>query len=270
VLFHAKQEQALLAQPGAQSAVLVGCRADNRQPLAAELELLQNGHWADGERRYFVPHWPQPGLQPRDPSRGLRLERLAYKGFLENLAPAFRGAAGRAALAARGIEWLVDAPRFAGVATDLQASAWADYREVDGVLAVRAERAGRLHSKPATKLTNAWLAGALPLVGPEPAFREVGVPGSDYLEVASPAEALDAIDRLRAEPALLARILDAGRRRAPEFGTEAILARWRQLLLETLPAAAAGPGPARRRRWPLSARRAGRWLARLWAGRPAR
>jgi hypothetical protein len=55
---------------------LVTVRADVTEfrPPWADAEIVQNGRFADDHRSYFVPHWPQPGIIPRDPDRGTRIE----------------------------------------------------------------------------------------------------------------------------------------------------------------------------------------------------
>ncbi|HEX5761483.1 MAG TPA: glycosyltransferase, partial [Thermoanaerobaculia bacterium] len=240
VVFHAKHERALLAAGGGRGgAVLVGIRADNRQPLAADFEILQNGRFADGRRRFALPHWPQPGLVPRDPARGARLVRAAYKGFDANLHLDLRGAGWRDFLAARGVEWVVDSAAFAGAATDELPLDWPDYRTLDLVVAVRPPERSLWRSKPASKLVNAWLAGVPALLGPEVAYRELRRSPLDYLEVASRAEAEAAVDRLRADPALYRAMVANGRERGAERTAEAVLPLWAELLLEELPARAA-------------------------------
>ena len=270
VLFHAKHERHVRRAPGAGRALLVGCRADNRQPLAAEVEILQNGQFADGERRFFVSHWPQPGLVPRDPARADRLETVAFKGFAANLHPDLARPEWRAALAARGLAWEADAPVFAGAATATAAARWADYREVDVVLALRPRERRTARSKPATKLVNAWLAGVPALLGPEPAFRELRRSELDYLEIEDARSALEALDRLRAEPGLYRAMVEQGRRRTAEVDVAAVTARWRELLFERLPALAADPARRRSRRLPHGHRRLGRLISRWAARRPPR
>lgn len=274
VVFHAKHERALrrafAALPHDAAPVLVGVRADNRQALAAEFEILQNAHWADDRRRFALPHWPQPGLVPRDPARGERLARVAYKGFAANLAPGFRGAEWVRSLAALGLEWQADAVEFRGPATDLAVGRWADFRDVDALLAVRPPAAGREHAKPATKLTNAWLAGVPALLGRESAFRALRRSELDYFEVDGVPAALAALRRLRDEPGLYRAMVDNGRRRAAEVDVAAVTAAWETLLFERLPALAAEPAAARRRRRPLALRRLARLLARWAARRPPR
>ena len=270
VLFHAKHERIVRRAPGAGRALLVGCRADNRQPLAAEVEILQNRQFADERCRFFVPHWPQPGLVPRDPGRGERVERVAFKGFAANLHPQLRGAEWGAALAARALAWEVDAPVFAGAATATAEARWADFREIDVVVALRPMERKSARSKPATKLVNAWLAGVPALLGPEPAFRELRASELDYLEVADAAEALAALDRLRADPGLYRAMVENGRRRCRQYDVAAVGARWSELVTERLPALAADPARARRRRLPLGLRRLARLLGRWARLRPAR
>jgi len=270
LLFHAKHERALRRLPGAGRQILVGVRADNRQPLAAEFEVLQNGCFADGRRRFFVPHWPQPGLVPRDPARGDRVRTVAFKGFRANLHPDFLAPEWAAWLAGRGVEWRLDAIDFAGEATDVGAARWADFAEVDLLLAVRLPERKTARSKPATKLVNAWLAGVPALLGPERAFRELRRDPLDYLEVAEVAAAREAIARLAADPAEYRARIEHGRRRARDFDAAAVLRAWEELLFARLPELAASAAGRRSRRLPLGWRRAARWLARTAALRPPR
>ncbi|HVF58672.1 MAG TPA: hypothetical protein VNJ70_02495 [Thermoanaerobaculia bacterium] len=268
VVFHAKHERALCAAGGALGdAVLVGVRADNREPLAADFEIVQNGWFADGRRRFHLPHWPQPALVPRDPARGSRLERAAYKGFDANLHPDLRAPAWRDFLAARGIEWVVDSVEFPRAATDRLPLDWPDHRDLDLIVAVRPPQRTLWRWKPASKLVNAWLAGVPALLGPEVAYRELRRSPLDYLEAGTRAEAERAVERLLAEPGLYAAMVENGCARAADYTAAAILPQWAALLFETIPARVEGRGA---RRLPLPLRRAGRWLGRAAALRPGR
>lgn len=271
VVFHAKQEGVLRrARRLLRDVVLVGVRADNREPLIADFEIVQNGRFADSRKRFFLPHWPQPGLLPRDPARGTRIERIAYKGFDANLHPGFRSPEWTGFLAGLGIEWLVDSVEFAGPGTDRLVLEWPDFRTIDLFLAVRPEDPKLRTSKPATKLYNAWLAGVPAILGPEHAFRELRRSGLDYLEVSSVAEARAAVLRLREDPELYRAMVENGLRRGAGFTAEALVPRWAELLFETIPALAASPRSRLIRRAPLPARAAARWIARTAALRPAR
>ncbi len=283
VVFHAKEARALARLRPAPGVALVGVRADNRQPLIADFEVLQNGHFADGRRRFAVPHWPQPGLLPRDPARGDRVERLAYKGYAQNLHPGLRSAEWTGFLAERGLAWVADAVPFAGLSTERDALDWPDFRDVDLLVALRPPDRRLWTSKPATKLVNAWLAGVPAILGPEVAYRELRRSPLDYLEAATVAEARAAVLRLATDPALYRAMVEHGRQRMAELGElgelgdlgrEAIVACWSRLLGEEIPARAAG---ARRdgaglplRSFPLPLRAALRRAGRVLAGRPAR
>ena len=271
LVFHSKQERAVRrGWPAGGRAVLVGVRADNRQALSAEFEIVQNGRFADRRTRLLVPHWPQPGLVARDPARGTRIGRVAYKGFSANLHPDFAGERWRRFLAERSIEWAVDATAWEERERAVLTRRWADYTAIDLLLAVRPRVRKTDFSKPASKLVNAWLAGVPALLGPEFAFREIRRDALDYLEVANVEAAERAVDRLRREPELYRAMVEHGRRRARELDAAAITERWRTLLVEELPRLAADPARVRSRGWPLALRRAARLAARWLARRPAR
>jgi hypothetical protein len=241
VVFHAKQRRAVRGQYRGgrhRDLLLVSVRGDLRQVSIADCELVQNRHSADGRRQIFVPHWPQPGLLPRDEARGSSLRRIAYKGFDRNLHPWFRGPEWTAFLAQRQIDWVVDSVPFAQQTTAKGALDWPDFRTVDLILAVRPPNTPRLDSKPGTKLHNAWLAGVPAVLGPEVAFRELRLSPLDYLEAAGPEEAKAAVERLLTEPGLYRGMVENGRRRAAEVDADAVLRRWVEVLGEILPARA--------------------------------
>ncbi|MEO8195143.1 MAG: hypothetical protein ABI689_00310 [Thermoanaerobaculia bacterium] len=263
VVFHAKHGPALTraltrAQSGRRDLRFVGIRADNSPPLLADFEILQNGRFADDRRRFWIPHWPQPGLIARDAERGNRVERVTYMGWIENLHAGFRSSAWRAALAGLGIEWVlqeVPFPRGGGVERSAQAPVdFEDYSRFDALLAVRPGGFRRSLSKPVSKLVNAWRAGLPALLGPEYACREVRRSDDDYFEIAGPEEALAALRRLRAEPLLYARMVENGRNRAAEFSFAALTERWADLLLRSIPSQVASGGLPWSHRLPLPLR----------------
>src|SRR5262245_13095523 len=135
LVFHANQTESLLRHWWRWGdCLMIAVRADHSESHLADFELLQNRVWEDGARRFFVPFWPQPALVPRDPARGSRIERIAFKGFLASLHPAITGPALRDELRRRGIELVIDAVSYRGVATDGSGLRWSDYSDVDLVL----------------------------------------------------------------------------------------------------------------------------------------
>lgn len=270
VVFHAKHKHVLAPLcSGRRDVIFVGIRADNSEPLLADFEVVQNGWYADGRRRFPVPLWPQPGIRPRDPTRGTRVERIGYMGRTEHLAPEFRDGAWTAALAGMGIEWV---PNMIDVrpSGNPKIVDWEDYRDLDAVLAVRPDVRVLRHAKPANKLVNAWMAAVPAVVGPEFAFRELRRSNDDFLEADDPASALAAVRRLREDPELYRRMVANGLRRALEFSYDEITTRWADLLFEVIPNRCEDPGLNWTHRLPLALRLPTRRLLRIAARRPSR
>ena len=87
-------------------AYLVGVRADRPPLLVADWVVRQNTLLADDDHQVGIPNWPQPGIRPRDTSRGDRVRRIGYFGRLA-MAPSFFGdPAFLAKLDALGLEFV--------------------------------------------------------------------------------------------------------------------------------------------------------------------
>jgi hypothetical protein len=200
-------------------------RGDAHDPALADFTIEQNFQRPETRNRASIAHWPQPGIVRRDPNRGTRLEMLTFKGRVRNLDPVFREQAFRDALAQEGIAFEIDA--FA----DLRGQhSWNDYHEADAVLAVRNMTLSDARGKPASKLINAWFAEVPALLGPEPAFQELRRSELDFIEVRTPAEALNALKRLKESPALYQAMVENGRVRREDFTEDALSARWAEVL----------------------------------------
>ena len=106
---------------------VVGIRADLPRFGFADIEVLQNGWFHNGESFVHIPHWPQPGLRPRDPSRGDRVGVVAFKGHLRNLHPGLADSAWRAQLEREGFRMEKSVARDMDADT---ANPWHDYRNV--------------------------------------------------------------------------------------------------------------------------------------------
>ncbi len=198
---------------GAHRARLIGVRAD-RSPLYCCARVVAQNDVALAPDERFVPHWPQPGLKPRDPARGARIGTVAYFGRAARLPPWLRSPAFRARLEALG------------VSLEVRESAWDDYRDVDLVIAARRESSLMLARKPASKLTNAWLAGVPALLADEPATAALRRGPLDYLSIEGPEDALAAVARLRDDPSMYRAMVANGAARAAAFTREAVAARW--------------------------------------------
>ncbi|MCF7221558.1 glycosyltransferase [Marilutibacter chinensis] len=249
VLFYAGDKRALwrrCRQRGSR-ALLVAVRSDRHPVGFADIEVVQNAGSADGRRALHIPHWSQPGLRPRDPSRGQRPRTILYPGTPQNLHPGFGDAAWQEFLARHGLEFRCHVHDGNGAAPDYH-----DFRSVDLLLAIRPSGARLVRNKPAWKLFNAWLAGVPALLGPESGYRELREGPLDFIEVDGPEAAVAAIGRLLDEPELYRAMVDNGLGRGAAFADAATVARWRSLIDEVLVprahAIAVRPVPAWRRR----------------------
>jgi hypothetical protein len=205
---------------------VAGIMADGLPHPGAHLHILQNSaHARMFPGAVFMPHWPQPGLQAREPERGATFERVCFFGDEANLAPELRDQ-----------QWQDELFCSTGARLEIRgAERWHDYSDVDAVVAIR-DFSGRGHPhKPATKLYNAWLAG-VPLVGgSDAAFRSDGRPGNDYLEARSPEETLSVLLRLKQDGALRHRLVKEGTASVRRFTPEAVTQQWKTLVEEELP-----------------------------------
>lgn len=235
--------------------LIVTIRADilGYRSLVGDVDITQNGRFADETRTFFVPHWLQPGLRPRAADRGTTIENVVFKGGFGSLLEEFRSPEWRAGLDRRGLHFHI-----ASAATEGDIPTWYDYETADLNLAVRPSfgDGGLRCEKPASKLVNAWHAGVPSLLGREYAFRELRESELDYLEVTTVSEALAAIDRLLESPSLYRRMVRRARHRALDFTPRKIAERWAEVLFEKAPRIAHRRSFQWSRSLPLGPRRA--------------
>jgi len=209
---------------------VVCCLADRTLPHAsANLHVLQNPFQRVRLGAHvYVPHWPQPGLQARQPERGAQATNLAFFGEADNLAPELRTPEFTAWCTSQGLNFRIP-PR----------DHWADYRDVDVAIAVRRFSASwTAPEKPATKLFNAWLGGVVPVVGKEAAYAHHGQHGQDCLIVSDGPAMKALLLRLHQDRAFLLQLQAGGASRALGFSHEATARHWAELLTTgVLPAA---------------------------------
>jgi hypothetical protein len=224
-------------------------RADRERAFTANMEVVQSPAVVDNLAAHYMPHWPQPGLMPRDQARGDSLYRIGFFGPAKNLAAELRSPAFTEQLRELGMELVIREAR----------QSWNDYRDIDAVVAIRDGAPYFLAGKPPAKLINAWRAGCPAIVGSEPAFHHYGCHGRDFLYATNAAEALTALKRLKEEPGLYARM----RQRAIELGrdwsAEPVAALWMQFVHETV-----RPAYERWYRRPLALRRSLGLLGYAW------
>lgn len=253
--------------PIGSGALMVAVRGSHRRtPYFADVEIVQNPAQADNTHRHFMTHWPQPGLLPRDRSRGSRIERLCFKGFPVNLRAEFREPPWTDFLDRHGLHWVHDAVPYQDLQTRANALDWNDYRTIDLVVAVRPHDAKLHPERPATKLYNAWLAGVPALLGPEIAYRALRRHPDDYLEVYDRESTQAAVIDLMHNPGRYRAMIEQAQLRAGEFDVAMTTWRWRQLLTEVLPELAARWRPGSLRNQPLWLQEIAGRLCWAWRG----
>jgi len=216
------------------SCFLVGIRGDRPDIHVAAMNVVQNMHGIRPGIDFFMPHWSQPGLQPRNAKRGTNIVNIGYFGMRYNLHPAFRNGRFESGLKKMGMQLLVREYPFQ------------DYTDIDVVLAVRPGTSYDINIKPATKLQNAWLAECPAILGRESAYQQYRRNELDYIEATSTEQALSAIRNLKENPAIYAAMIENCRKRAHEYTHDSIVNRWIRFL--------SGPVMENYERW-LTARR---------------
>ncbi len=194
----------------------VSVQADYRRIPWADAHVVQNQRQADGKTSFWMMHWPQPALIAREAGRGT-VRCAAFPGNVTQLAGS--PAIWRSQLAPHGVAFKL-----------LDRSSWHDYSNVDVLVAVRSFDKATHDSKPGSKLLNAWL-GRVPIIaGYDSAFDQIGRPGIDYIRVDSIHGAVEAILRLRDDPAYYASVVAAGWERAAAFSRDSLREGWQRLL----------------------------------------
>ena len=172
----------------------------------------------------YMPHWPQPGLIPRDPARGDRWENAAFFGDDACIANEIRGGEWESILRELKLNW-----------NHVPPEKWHDFSEVDVVVAIR-DFIGkhRYANKPPTKLFNAWHAGVPAILGRESAYELQRREELDYLEARTVPDLVAALRRLRDEPELRRAMVTNGHERAKESDPVVITQRWREFFERTV------------------------------------
>lgn len=223
-------------KPGS-NLLLICLKAELKQYPYAQIHVVQNPLETLTLRdSYYLPHWPQPGLIKRNPTRSDRFENVAFFGHEANLAPELLHSSWQKQLNALGLHWqpIINRNRWDHY-SEID-NRWNDYSEIDAIVAVRSFDRHQLYlsqnyiAKPATKLYNAWLAGVPAVLGFESAYQAERKNELDYLEVTSPADIISALKRLRDDRALYSAIVKNGQARAKAIQPSNLTERWRNFL----------------------------------------
>jgi len=196
---------------------IVCSRADKEPAFSAQIEILQNGLHANGKNRFFIPHWPQDGIIPRDPERD-KIEKLTFFGKKCHVFPELKS------------ERFKEFCRKYGLVFEINEQDWHDYSSTDVVIAVRDGFPFYLDSKPAHKLLNSWIAGVPAILNPEYGYIEAIAGENEVIFVNSIHDVMVRIKGLIDSPDLYNKIVNNGNRRAKEFSFDRIASEWELLL----------------------------------------
>jgi hypothetical protein len=202
--------------------LLVCLQADYSPHPYAQLHVVLNMNKASEKlSRYYMPHWPQAGIIPRAPERGLKFENIAFFGIEKNLAPELQSPTWSKQLAAMGLNWKV-----------VSKDRWNDFSDVDVVIAIRSFDDRDYKDKPATKLYNAWCAGIPAILGAESAYQAERKSDLDYFEARSIDDVINTLRLLRDNNELRQQVVENGYRRAKSIAPESTTRRWQQFLTD--------------------------------------
>ncbi|MBE9034685.1 hypothetical protein [aff. Roholtiella sp. LEGE 12411] len=207
--------------------LIVCLRADRSHHPYAQLHIIQNTQDEITRRSaslwqtYFMPHWPQSGLIPRDDIRGDRFENVAYFGQVDNLVSEMQTDAWKRQVNALGLNWNI-----------VNFERWHDYSDVDVVVAVRSFNNNTYNQKPASKLYNAWHTGVPIILGHESAYQYERKSELDYIEVSSVEEIITSLKRLRDDHKLRQAMIENGHIRASHSGVLQLTTRWQNFLTD--------------------------------------
>lgn len=212
-------------KPGA-GCVFVLVKSDCTTLKYAQIHLVENPNEglmhqnpSKNWKSFFIPHFPQPGLRPRDSKWGDRFQNIAYFGLDTNLAPQLRTPEWGEHLASLGFNWQI-----------IERAHWHDYTNVDAVVAVRSFDSCTYNWKPASKLYNAWHGGVPAILGAESSFRSERRNPLDYIEVTSSEQIIDSLISLREDKRLRQEMIDNGRNRAEDTKPDRIADQWEKFL----------------------------------------
>ena len=207
---------------------LVVLRADGHASKLADFLICQNSYDIDHKNRAFLPHWPQPGIKPRDAGRGGRVENIKCFGSHLNIADFLWEKSAEEELKRNSFRLLY--PPDEGN----PANYFMDYTDSDVALSIRQASRYDLLNKPASKLVNAWRAEVPAMLGAEFGFRQIGKNGVDYIEATSLDEVLSGLLALRENPSYYRCIVENGKRKADNFSSESIYKMWKAVLNEKI------------------------------------
>jgi len=146
---------------------IISLQADYPRSIGVQQHIVQNKSQVLGENVCWMPHWPQPGLLPRD-KRRKEVRNVGYAG--RQYYNVFRGEFINQRLKSMGLRLV-----------ELSPANWNDFSQIDVLCGVRSTDGYSYDKKPPSKMINSWLANVPFIGGPDSAYKQIGHPGINYL-----------------------------------------------------------------------------------------
>ena len=190
----------LLKLKGTANHFIVCVQADFPRRSWAQYHLVQNKNQVLANST-FIPHWLQPGLIGRNPSRA-GVVKAAYAGQIYNGNLAFSEEKWKLFFIELGIDFVT-----------LSAENWHNLSEVDVLIGIRSFNNYAYNNKPPSKLFNAWHAQIPFIGGYDSAYQQVGAPGIDYVRVKSWLEIREAMVKLQEDKCFYSTLIQNGNKK---------------------------------------------------------
>jgi hypothetical protein len=188
----------------------------------SQVQITQNPNRIEElDETFFMHHWTQPGLIPRDSDRDSAFENVGYFGHPNQLADRLCSESWEQFLSQHGLNW---------VPVHEYPDRQKDYSDIDLIVAIRGFEGRSYDYKPATKLHNAWRAGVPAILGPESAYQAERSDELDYLEARSYDELCGYIRTLKDRPALRSKLRKRSVEKGNEIDPDRKAERWWELL----------------------------------------
>lgn len=201
--------------------MLICAKGDREFHSSAHLHIVHNPRDYENNKNsiwnpYYISHWPQPGLIPRDQNRGSLIENVAFMGTRSQLDEQLKSDKWIQALQELNCKWL---PIF-------DRNKWNDYTNIDAVIAARTFDKNPYINKPASKLINCWRAGVPAILAPESSFMACRKSELDFMIIKSLDEAITVVKILKNNPELYLKMITNGLERSQEFTPESVKEQW--------------------------------------------
>lgn len=199
---------------------VVSIRADREPMFYSHVEVVQNATSVWAKNHHYVPHWPQPGLIPRDSRRGSTIRNISFFGKACHLKDELKD------------DFFIKSLQELSCTLCIHEDNWWDYSDTDLVLAVREGHRFYLDFKPASKLVNSWHAGCPVIVNYEAGYRELKKSDLDYIEADSPEKIIGLIKNLIEDRNKYSEMVENGFKRSLDFGFTDVVRCWITLIEE--------------------------------------